>query len=271
MSEFEKWLKRNWKDYQFTKWKKDFGQRLVGKLEGRWHSRIVLVYHFTERKPTVEDFASFLKDLERFYNDYESDYDLDGAYFILYGDYEKKAFNLLLKRVDDELRDLVKIKSLEEKSMTIPTKPSQQRESLRKKIFIVHGREKLPALELARIIDNRYPIKTIFLEEEAHGGDTLLEKLEKNSDVDFAFITLTPDDVGALKGEILKERGRQNVIFEWGLFLGKIKRKNICILVKGNVEIPSDLQGIGYHRFKDEIKECFLEVDGELRKAGLIE
>lgn len=56
-----------------------------------------------------------------------------------------------------------------------------------------------------------------------------------------------------------------------GTFFGKIKRKNICILIKGDVEIPSDLCGIRYHRFKDEIKECFLEVDGELRKAGLIE
>jgi predicted nucleotide-binding protein len=35
-------------------------------------------------------------------------------------------------------------------------------------------------------------------------------------DVDFAFITLTPDDVGALKGERLKERGRQNVILNGG-------------------------------------------------------
>lgn len=159
----------------------------------------------------------------------------------------------------------------EEKPIVVPTKPSQQREGTRKKIFIVHGRDKLPALELARIIENRYPIKITFLEEEAHGGDTLIEKLEKNSDVDFAFIILTPDDLGALKDEPLKERGRQNVIFEWGVFLGKIKRKNICVLIKGNVEIPSDLQGIRYHRFKDKIKECFLEVDDELRKAGLIE
>jgi hypothetical protein len=35
-------------------------------------------------------------------------------------------------------------------------------------------------------------------------------------DVDFAFITLIPDDVGALKGERLKERGRQNVILNGG-------------------------------------------------------
>ena len=102
MSEFEKWFRRNWRDYQFTKWKKEFGQRLVGKWAGDWrhNDRIVLIYHFTERKPTVEDFASFLKDLEKFYDDHESDYDIDGAYFVLNGDYEKNSFNLLLKKSD---------------------------------------------------------------------------------------------------------------------------------------------------------------------------
>jgi hypothetical protein len=31
LSQFEKWQQKNWKDYSFTKWNKDFGQRLVGK------------------------------------------------------------------------------------------------------------------------------------------------------------------------------------------------------------------------------------------------
>jgi predicted nucleotide-binding protein len=84
----------------------------------------------------------------------------------------------------------------------------------KRKVFIVHGRDRLPALELKVLIKDKYPIKTILLEREAHGGKTLLEKLEEYSDVDYAFIILTPDDVGALKGESPRERGRQNVIFE---------------------------------------------------------
>ena len=31
---------------------------------------------------------------------------------------------------------------------------------------------------------------------------TIIEKLEKHSDVGFAFILLTPDDVGCSKGEL---------------------------------------------------------------------
>ena len=272
MSEFEKWFKRNWRDYSFTKWKKEFGQRLVGKLEGDWghDSRIVLVYHFTERKPTIEDFASFLKDFERFYDDYESDYDIDGAYFILYGDYEKKAFNLLLKKIDDELRDLVKIKSLEEKSMTIPTRTSEQRESLRKGIFIVHGRDKAPAFELARLLEREFRLETTLLQEQAHGGRTLIEKLENYSNVGYAFVIVTPDDVGGLKGEELRERPRQNVVLEWGHFIGKIGRNKTCILLKGDMELPSDMQGAEYYRFNDSVEDVFLKVKRELKNAGLI-
>ena len=267
MSEYEKWFKRNWKDYSFTKWQKDFGQRLVGKYDGgTWHNnRIVLIYHFTERKPTIEDFAGFLKDFGKFYDQYEHDYETSGAYFVVHEEYDRKAFNILLKKIDKFLKDLVQIKMFEEKRSI-----SHGGIVAKKKVFVVHGRDKTPALELARFVEKRYPIDAILLEEQAHKGRTIIEKLEDHSDVSFAFITLTPDDVGALKGEPLQERGRQNVIFEWALFIGKIGRKNVCLLIKGDIEIPSDLRGIGEYRFNSNIKECFFDVEKELREAKII-
>ena len=271
MSEFDKWFKRNWKDYAFTTWKKNFGQRLVGKYDGgSWHNdRIVLIYHATSGKPTIEDFAQFLKDFEKFFEQYENDYEVDGAYFVVHEEHDKKAFGLLLKKTDEDLKSLIHVKVLEEKSKIQPTS-SEKKGTARAKIFIVHGRDKTPALELARFIEKRYPIEAIILEEEAHRGRTLIEKLEDYSDVDLAFITLTPDDVGALKGETLRERGRQNVIFEWGQFIGKIGRKNVCLLIKGDIEIPSDLHGIGYYRFSKDVKECYIDVENELKDARLI-
>lgn len=276
MSEFEKWFRRNWKDYYFTKWQKDFGKRLVGKYDaGSWRTdRIVLIHHFTERKPTIDDFAVFLKDAERFYDQYEGDYHIDGIYLVIHEEYDKKAFRLLLNNTDEDLRDLIKIKMFETIPEQLGERPhplsNEQRKDRRKKIFIVHGRDKTPALELARLIEKRYPIDTIFLEEKAHQGRTLIEKLEDYSNVDFAIITITPDDLGALKGEKLKERGRQNVIFELGQFIGKIGRKKVCLLLMGDIEIPSGLQGIGYCRFRDSAKECFVDVENELRDANLI-
>jgi predicted nucleotide-binding protein len=88
--------------------------------------------------------------------------------------------------------------------------------------------------------------------------------------VNYAFIIITPDDVGSLKGEPLKERGRQNVIFEWGVFLGKIGRSNTCLLIKGDGEIPSDLHGVGFYRFNESVKECFLDIDNELKGAKIV-
>jgi predicted nucleotide-binding protein len=210
-----------------------------------------------------------LKDAARFYSQYEGEYEIYGAFFVVYGEYDKKAFKLLLSRSD--VRDIVRIKTFaRSKPKTMGSASLKEKDKQKKKAFIVHGRDKTPALELARLIERRFPIETIFLEEKPHRGRTLIEKLEDYSNVDFAFITLTPDDIGALKGERPKERGRQNVIFELGQFIGKIGRKNVCLLIKGDIEIPSDLQGIGYHRFYKKIKECFIDVENELRDANLI-
>jgi predicted nucleotide-binding protein len=272
LSEYEKWLKRSWKDYSFIKRQKKFGQRLLGKWNRvAWHTdRITLIHNFTEGKPSIEDFASFLKDAARFYNQYDGNYEIDGAFFVVYEEYDKEAFKLLLRKSD--VKDIVKIKtfakSLSKSRDSAPSKGIGTKQ--RKEVFIVHGRDKTPALELARLIEKRFPIDAIFLEDEPHRGRTLIEKLEDYSNVDFAFITLTPDDMGALKGERLRERGRQNVIFELGQFIGKIGRKNCCLLIKGDIEIPSDLQGIGYYRFYKKVKECFIDLEKELREAKLI-
>lgn len=140
----------------------------------------------------------------------------------------------------------------------------------KKEIFIAHGRDKLPALELARLIEKRYQINTVFLEEKAHKGRTIMEKFEDYSQVDFAVIILTPDDFGALKGEKPEERARQNVIFELGQLTGRMGREKVCIFIKGDIDIPSDLSGVGYYRFYESIKECFLDFENELKEAGLI-
>lgn len=46
--------------------------------------------------------------------------------------------------------------------------------------------------------------------------------------------------------DALNERARQNVIFEWGFFVAKLGRRNVCALVAEGVEMPSDMQGIVY-------------------------
>lgn len=227
--------------------------------------------YYVDGSASVDSIRECLKDYINFYE--AEDFGEGDKGFLLCSAIDKKLFRDLKKAKieDDEIRNSIKPIVLE-RTVGRVVKEEEPKRAIKEKrrVFIVHGRDRLPALELKVLIEDKYPLKAILLEKEAHGGRTLLEKLEDCSDVDYAFITLTPDDVGALKGEPLRERGRQNVIFEWGLFLGRIKRKNMCILIKGDIEIPSDLRGIGHYKFRDSIEECFLGIDTELRKAELV-
>ncbi|MEL7419413.1 MAG: TIR domain-containing protein, partial [Cyanobacteria bacterium J06555_3] len=65
----------------------------------------------------------------------------------------------------------------------------------------------------------------------------------------------------------LSERARQNVIWEHGYLTGKLGRKNVCALVKGNIEKPSDISGILYISVDDAGKWQY-DVSKELRQSG---
>lgn len=119
--------------------------------------------------------------------------------------------------------------------------------SSRSKVFIVHGHDEAARESLARFLE-RLAVEAIILHEQASSGRTVIEKLEDFSDVTFAAILLTPDDVGAAVSERsnLLQRARQNVILELGYFIGKLGRKNVCALYRGDVELPSDMLGVVY-------------------------
>ena len=44
-------------------------------------------------------------------------------------------------------------------------------------------------------------------------------------------------------------RARQNVLIELGYFIGHLGRKHVCALKRGDVEIPSDFDGVVYETF----------------------
>lgn len=137
-----------------------------------------------------------------------------------------------------------------------------------RKIFIVHGHDDKSKTELTLIL-TKLGFDPIILHEQANVGMTVIEKLEKNSDVGYAFILLTPDDLGKKKGDSSDlPRARQNVVFEFGLFIGKLGRGNVCCLYTGNVELPSDLQGIVYVPFETSVNEVQLDIVKELRAIG---
>ncbi|MGP5175104.1 TIR domain-containing protein [Psychrobacter immobilis] len=115
------------------------------------------------------------------------------------------------------------------------------------KVFIVHGHDDGAKETVARFVD-KLGFKAVILHEQVDSGATIIEKLEKHTDVGFAIVLYTECDIGGVKSkpEDLKPRARQNVIFEHGLLIGKIGRANVVALVKGDVEIPNDISGVVY-------------------------
>ena len=115
------------------------------------------------------------------------------------------------------------------------------------KIFVVHGHDGAPKAEVARFIE-RLGFEAIILHERPNKGRALITKFrEEAAGVGFAVVLMTPDDLGkAEKAVDLNQRARQNVVFELGFFIGKLGPERVAALVKGDIELPSDYDGVVY-------------------------
>ena len=80
------------------------------------------------------------------------------------------------------------------------------------------------------------------------GPSRVIEKFEDHaSEVGFAVVLLTADDVGSAKGAASQNpRARQNVVLEFGFFIAKLGRNRVVALYESDVELPSDLNGVLY-------------------------
>ncbi|MDE0404757.1 MAG: nucleotide-binding protein [Nitrospira sp.] len=136
------------------------------------------------------------------------------------------------------------------------------------KVFVIHGGDNGTKQTVARFLE-RLSLKPVILHEQPNEGRTIIEKFEDHADVRFAVALLTPDDVGSLKEERnnLNPRARQNVIFEFGYFIGKLGRERVCALVKGDVEKPSDYDGVLYISL-DDSDGWKMGLIKELKSAG---
>lgn len=138
------------------------------------------------------------------------------------------------------------------------------------KVFTVHGHDEAAKHAVARFIE-RLGLEAIILDEQSGGLQAIIDKFEEQAEnIVFAIILLTPDDVGAAKVEQneLQPRARQNVILELGYFIGKLDRNQICLLYKGDVELPSDIRGLSYV-LMDDHDGWQLKLAREMKRAKL--
>lgn len=135
------------------------------------------------------------------------------------------------------------------------------------KVFLVHGRDEHLKLACARFVE-KLGFAPIILHEQVNAGQTVIEKIEENTNVGFALVLYTPCDFGGLADSAdSKPRARQNVVFEHGYLIAKLGRNNVCALVKGDLEVPSDISGMIYINFDDN-NAWQISVAKELRNAG---
>ena len=191
----------------------------------------------------------------------------------LYKGYIETLMIEIVKHPEDILLDS------DPKTMDFPTEKSPAKHPTNK-VFVVHGHDGALKNETEAFLfrENFHPI---ILHRQLDEGQTVIEKFEANSDVAYAIILLTPDDLGGLKSEIensvknnedirFEQRARQNVIFEWGYFVGKLGRPNVCCVYKEGVMLPSDLHGMIYKRINNSIEEKGHEIIREMINAGLV-
>lgn len=140
-------------------------------------------------------------------------------------------------------------------------------------VFVVYGHDEHAKTELEAML-RRWGLQPQILDQLTNGGQTIIEKLEGAiEDVAFAIVLATPDDEGhrAEHPEEKAHRSRQNVVLELGMMLTKLGRDRVAILMKDQkqMERPSDIQGLIYIPFKEDVKEAALPLAKEINSKGI--
>ena len=137
-------------------------------------------------------------------------------------------------------------------------------------VFVVHGHDEEMKQSAARAL-SQLELKPIILHEQANEGRTLIEKFERNANVQFAVVLLSPDDLAYARTESAKNarpRPRQNVVLELGYFAGKLGRDRVFALkLDDDLELPTDISGIVYTLY-DGSRHWRIELARELKAAG---
>jgi hypothetical protein len=140
-------------------------------------------------------------------------------------------------------------------------------------IFLVHGHDLAARNEVNLFIRDTTGIAPVILMDQANEGLTVIEKFEQyTANTGYAVVLMTDDDLGNSKsaGEagVLNPRPRQNVVFEFGYFVGAIRRKRVAALIGPTIEKPSDIGGLVYIAYgpgtdwKEDLRR-------EFRKVGI--
>ncbi len=137
---------------------------------------------------------------------------------------------------------------------------------------MVYGHDATARDQLEAML-RRWGIEPLILDQLPSEGQTIIEKLENSAaQVGFAVVLATPDDEGnrANHPDEKSFRARQNVVLELGMLLSKLGRNKVVILLKQqeHMERPSDIQGLIYIPFRDDVKDASVLLAKEMAAQG---
>lgn len=228
----------------------------------KWHrnTRIAIEYTFGEDSQHAGTFKRIRYSLGVFSN-HTPEYEFQEAYV-----HGLERANAILESMIEEIEEywLDGVEASPQADL-----PNVNEVPVSNRVFVVHGRDEAAKQTVARYLEG-LELEPVILQEQPSEGRTIIEKFEEYAQsVGFAVVLGTPDDIGGLVDEPdnLQPRMRQNVVLELGYFAGKIGRKRVCALLKGEVERPSDYDGVIYIPM-DDGEGWKLTLGRELRASG---
>jgi hypothetical protein len=140
------------------------------------------------------------------------------------------------------------------------------------KIFIASSTEGLNLAKAvaANLETDNFADCVIWNEVPFKSNQPTIEWILQNVDeghYDFAIMVLTADDKTEVRGEELFAP-RDNVLFEMGLFINKLKKERVFLIynTRDNIKVPNDLSGTNDYRFNSVVPIKDIDYD-ELKNS----
>ncbi len=129
-------------------------------------------------------------------------------------------------------------------------RPEDFRLTVRQQVFVVHGYDTLMRDQVVFALQ-KIGLEPILSDIGHNQGKTLVQKFRDYPYVSFAAVLLSSDDLGRHRDqspESVRQRARQNVIFQLGFLIGKLGRDRVFVLYpeEKNFEIPTNYFDVLY-------------------------
>jgi predicted nucleotide-binding protein len=146
--------------------------------------------------------------------------------------------------VDEGEKDLASAIEEEITNLEITPGAESMEKSNNRKVYIINGHDQEKMKTVVHFVEN-LGLEPVVSHEQPGQGQNLIEDFERDSGPVFAITLLTADDYGYPKGrpEHPQPRPKQNVIFELGFLIGRLRQNLVCALYEEGLDFPAEYQG----------------------------